>query len=36
MKKRVTVFTFALSALLMGAALWPYAPPFAYGRERDS
>jgi hypothetical protein len=28
MKKRVTVFTFALSALLMGAALWPYAPPF--------
>ena len=28
MKKRVTVFTFALSALLMGVALWPYAPPF--------
>ena len=28
MKKRVTVFTFVLSALLMGVALWPYAPPF--------
>ncbi|MDH4419255.1 MAG: hypothetical protein QE485_18745 [Acidovorax sp.] len=28
MKKRVTVFTFALAALLAGMALWPYAPPF--------
>ncbi|WP_426306314.1 hypothetical protein ACN9MJ_03620 [Acidovorax facilis] len=28
MKKRVTIFTFVLLALLMGAALWPYAPPF--------
>ncbi|MCO5357338.1 hypothetical protein [Acidovorax kalamii] len=27
MKKRVTVFTFALAALLAGMALWPYAPP---------
>ena len=27
MKKRVTVFTFALAALLIGIALWSYAPP---------
>jgi hypothetical protein len=26
MKKRLTVFTFALAALLTGIALWPYAP----------
>ncbi len=26
MRKRVTVFTFALAALLTGMALWPYAP----------
>ncbi|WP_395457988.1 hypothetical protein [Acidovorax delafieldii] len=27
MKKRFTVVTFALAALLTGMALWPYAPP---------